>query len=155
PEDKGRDGCRTPIPWDEGDAPNGFTSGTPWLPVKPAQSALNVASQNADAGSTLAFYRTMLAWRKTHDVLLDGDITFFKTSEPVLAFRRSKDDAAMLIVFNLSPEPRDVTLTGVPSGTALAPVSQHAALAGKTLQLGANGYAFIPFTGASKARVSY
>tara|TARA_R110002124_G_scaffold44422_14_gene135592 strand:- start:10172 stop:11527 length:1356 start_codon:yes stop_codon:yes gene_type:complete len=61
PEDKGRDGCRTPIPWEEGAAPNGFTTGTPWLPVKPAQSALNVASQNADETSTLAFYRRILA----------------------------------------------------------------------------------------------
>ncbi len=38
---KGRDGCRTPMPWDAA-APNlGFTSGTPWLPLgaahKPAR----------------------------------------------------------------------------------------------------------------------
>ena len=44
PEYKGRDGCRTPIPWDEGEAPNGFTTGKPWLPVKPPHSALAVAA---------------------------------------------------------------------------------------------------------------
>jgi alpha-glucosidase len=155
PEDKGRDGCRTPMPWDEGDTPNGFTSGTPWLPIKPAQSALNVAGQNADDNSTLAFYRTILAWRKNHRVLRDGDITFFKTAEPVLAFRRSKGESSMLIVFNLSPEPREINVAGVPNGTEVDPISQHAVLAGKRLQLGANGYAFIPLNGASKARVSY
>ena len=53
PEYKGRDGCRTPMPWDEGEAPNGFTTGKPWLPVKPEHSALNVAAQNADPDSTL------------------------------------------------------------------------------------------------------
>ena len=74
PEDKGRDGCRTPIPWDAGEAPNGFTTGMPWLPVKPVQSALNVAVQSADENSTLNFYRRILAWRKAHPVLATGDI---------------------------------------------------------------------------------
>ncbi len=56
PEYKGRDGCRTPMPWDEGEAPNGFSTGKPWLPVKPEHSALNVAHQNADPDSVLSFY---------------------------------------------------------------------------------------------------
>lgn len=155
PEDKGRDGCRTPIPWEEGDAPNGFTSGTPWLPVKPAQSALNVARQNADENSTLAFYRTILAWRKSHPALLDGDITFFKTSEPILAFRRDSGETSMLCVFNLSAEMCEVKLSGVSAGTELEPVSQHAALAGKSVQLSANGFAFIAIPLSSKAKFSY
>ena len=155
PEDKGRDGCRTPIPWEQGDAPNGFTSGTPWLPVKPAQSALNVASQDADPNSTLAFYRAILAWRKSHPALREGDITFLKTSEPILAFRRTLGDASLLCVFNLSPDARDVELSGIPRGTKLEAVSQNATLDGKALKLGANGYAFIALPAASKARASY
>jgi alpha-glucosidase len=142
PEDKGRDGCRTPIPWDEGEAPNGFTTGTPWLPVKPPQSALNVALQNADENSTLAFYRTILAWRRSHPVLSDGDIDFLKTPEPILAFRRTGPDANMLCVFNLSPETQQLTLTGT-DATPEA-ISQHANLTDGTLTLGPNGYAFIP-----------
>jgi alpha-glucosidase len=155
PEDKGRDGCRTPIPWDQGDAPNGFTSGTPWLPVKPAQSALNVAAQDADPNSTLAFYRAILAWRKSQPALREGSITFFKTVEPILAFRRTLGESAMLCVFNLSSEAREVAVTGTPRGAELEAVSQNAALAGKALKLGANGYAFIALPAASKAKVSY
>ena len=35
---KGRDGCRTPMPWDSA-APNlGFTTGAPWLPLGPRTS---------------------------------------------------------------------------------------------------------------------
>ena len=61
PEYKGRDGCRTPMPWD-GEAPHaGFTTGLSWLPVKPEQAERHVAGQEADPGSTLAFYRRMLA----------------------------------------------------------------------------------------------
>lgn len=141
PEDKGRDGCRTPMPWDEGEAPNGFTTGTPWLPVKPPQSALNVATQDADENSTLAFYRAILAWRRTHPVLSHGDIDFLKTQEPILAFRRSNGEAGMLCVFNLSPEPHELKITA--EGAALETISGNAGLADGKLTLGPNGYAFL------------
>ena len=154
PEDKGRDGCRTPMPWDEGDAPNGFTTGTPWLPVKPAQSALNVARQNADAHSLLAYYRQIIAWRKSQAVLFDGDITFFKTAEPVLAFRRFSDTETMLCIFNLSAEPLEVTLSGGKDGT-LASLSSNASLSGTSLALGPNGSAFVSLPAGSKAKVKY
>src|SRR6185503_21253765 len=40
---KGRDGCRTPMPWNA-DAPNlGFTTGMPWLPLGAAHEALAVS----------------------------------------------------------------------------------------------------------------
>jgi len=154
PQDKGRDGCRTPIPWDEGNPPNGFTTGTPWLPVKPPQSTLNVAGQQADPGSTLAFYRTILAWRKAHPVLALGDIGFFDLAEPILAFRRATEAGAMLCVFNLSPNEQAVAVSGLHEGTMLEPVSERAVLADATLRLGANGYAFIAIDVSSTAAIS-
>ena len=154
PEDKGRDGCRTPMPWTVGEAPNGFTTGTPWLPVKPAQSALSVASQAGDANSTLAFYRRVLAWRKTQAVLALGDIAFFDVSEPVLAFRRTLDGQSMLCIFNLSAGAHQLTLAGLPAGAVLEPVSESAALTGRSLQLGANGYAFVALDAETKLSVA-
>jgi alpha-glucosidase len=142
PEDKGRDGCRTPIPWDEGEAPNGFTKGKPWLPVKAPQSALNVAGQEANENSMLAFYRRALAWRRGHEVLFDGDIVFLKTAEPVLAFRRTGESANMVCIFNLSAEPLTVTLTGLADGEAPEALSQGATLGRNKLALGPNGFAF-------------
>jgi len=142
PEDKGRDGCRTPMPWLAHAPHGGFTTGTPWLPLKAAQAALSVEAEDADPASTLSYYRQVLAWRKTHPGLRDGAIAFFKTAEPVLAYRRSGGDADLICVFNLSPEPRAITLaafTPVPE-----PVSHHAALSGPTLTLGPNGYAIFP-----------
>ena len=143
PEDKGRDGCRTPIPWDEGDAPNGFTTGTPWLPVKPPHSGLSVAAQAADPDSMLAFYRKILAWRRTRPVLYDGDIEFFRTAEPILAFRRRGETGVVTCVFNLSPESHSLSLTGLPDGAALDTISHNADLDHRTLSLGANGYALL------------
>jgi len=112
PEYKGRDGERTPIPWDEGEAPNGFSSAKPWLPVKPEHSALNVAGQNADPNSVLNFYRLALAFRKGHSALIDGDIEFFKVSEPVLAFRRANKDESLVCIYNLSAETLKVKVEG-------------------------------------------
>ncbi|MDB5539646.1 MAG: Maltodextrin glucosidase [Devosia sp.] len=147
PEYKGRDGARTPMPWDEGEAPNGFSNGKPWLPVKEAHSLLNVAGQNADPDSTLNFYRQALAFRRAHPVFATGDIDFFKVAEPLLAFRRTGKDETITALFNLSAEPITVTLEG---GEGLEPMDlSHGAERRKSrLKLAANGFAF--FSGEMK-----
>jgi alpha-glucosidase len=106
PEFKGRDGCRTPMPWDAEWANAGFSAGTPWLPVPPehAQRAANV--QSVDPSSPLNFARNMLAWRRNFPQLAIGDIKFFDAPEPVLAFRRDLAGAPTLFaVFNLGNTP--------------------------------------------------
>ncbi|HWV20906.1 MAG TPA: alpha-glucosidase family protein [Devosia sp.] len=141
PEDKGRDGCRTPMPWQR-DLPHaGFSTATPWLPVKAAHLALSVDAQNADPDSTLNFFRKFIAWRKSHPALLTGSIAFFKTDEPILAFRRSAGNKDLICVFNLSPEERTATLSNTEPN--LEPVSHNARLAGKALTLGPNGFAVV------------
>ncbi len=154
PEYKGRDGCRVPIAWEDGPAPNGFTTGKPWLPVKPELSALNVAHQNADAHSMLNHYRAMLALRREHDELAHGDMRFFRTSEPVLAYRRDYEGKALLCAFNLSTEPVSVRLVKAAGAKLLEPSA--ADLKGATLNLPANGFAFIALDdGAPEARIAY
>jgi alpha-glucosidase len=146
PEYKGRDGCRTPIPWEEGEAPNGFSSARPWLPVKPAHSSLNVAHQEADPASTLHFYRAMIAFRKAHPVLTDGDIEFFKVAEPLLAFRRfgsKSSNEALTCLFNLSADPITVTLTGA-EGIEPLDISEGVTLKKSKLTLAPNAFAFLP-----------
>jgi alpha-glucosidase len=155
PEYKGRDGCRTPIPWEEGEAPNGFTTGKPWLPVKLPQSALNVAGQEADEHSMLAYYRKALAWRRTHDALVDGDISFFKVSEPVLAFRRTGEAGNVVCIFNLSPAPVRVTITGLDNGAVPEAVSEAAIVARTKLGLGPNGFAFFTEPAGKRLEVTF
>jgi alpha-glucosidase len=102
---KGRDGCRTPMPW--GPGPNlSFTSGTPWLPLAPAHVALTVAAQERDPGSALAFARAMLKARSAHDSLRDADLILQDTPLPILAFRRGE----ILCVFNLGRTTMDWVL---------------------------------------------
>ncbi|MGV3650361.1 MAG: alpha-amylase family glycosyl hydrolase, partial [Devosia sp.] len=137
PEYKGRDGCRTPMPWDEGEAPNGFTTGKPWLPIKAPHSRLNVERQEGQADSLLAYYREALAFRRGRKELRAGDIAFLKTPEPVLAFRRTLDGQEALCVFNLSPEPQSLKLR-VKGDLAFEQAATHE---GAMLQLGPNGFA--------------
>lgn len=139
PQYKGRDGERTPMPWEPGEAPNGFSTGRPWLPIKPEHSALNVATENTNPDSTLARYRAALAFRRAHPALIDGDITFFKVNEPVLAFRRTDDVESVVCLYNLSPTTVKITVRG--EGTLL--LSQAAERRKEKVTLGPNGFAFI------------
>jgi alpha-glucosidase len=144
PEPVGRDNTRTPMVWDG--SPNaGFTTGRPWLPVKPEQAARNVAAQTGVQGSVLAHYRSALAFRRASAALRDGKTRFLDLREPLLAFTRSEGAGALLCLFNLSPVARSLSVTGAgaPTGPSL-----QATLTNDRLTLGPNAAAFLPITGA-------
>lgn len=102
PRFKGRDGCRTPMPW-RSDAPaGGFSGGTPWLPLADDHRPLAVDRQEADPDSPLNFCRRFLAWRKTRPALLAGDIAILETEDPVFAFERSRDGERLVCAFNIA-----------------------------------------------------
>lgn len=87
----------------------------------------------------------MLAFRRDQTLLREGDFQCFETREPVLAFLRASGDKALGCVFNLSATPVDVELRGLRLGDG-AP-RQEATLAGDTLALGPNGFAFLDCVG--------
>ncbi len=61
---RGRDGCRVPLPWSGAMPSYGFGPGAAsWLPQPLDWAPLTVAAQEPDPGSTLAFYRRALACR--------------------------------------------------------------------------------------------
>ena len=101
PSFKGRDGCRTPMPW-EADERGGFTQGRPWLPLPPEHRAISVASQLNRDQSHLQRFRRFLAWRRQQPALLYGGIRFVDLGQGILAFVREHADQQLLCVFNLS-----------------------------------------------------
>lgn len=101
PEFKGRDGCRTPMPWNPAASNGGFSEGTPWLPVPPEHVARAVSVQEASDTMPLRHVRRFLGWRKELDVLKRGQITFHDTQGDVLAFTRLHEGERILCVFNL------------------------------------------------------
>jgi alpha-glucosidase len=110
PEFEGRDGCRTPMPWDETLPNAGFSDADPWLPIPDDHLPLSVARQERDEASVLNFTRTFLRWRRRHPALIEGDIAFVPTDPGVFAFRRMTGDRSVLVVLNLADHERTVAL---------------------------------------------
>ncbi|MBT0956690.1 DUF3459 domain-containing protein [Alphaproteobacteria bacterium KMM 3653] len=101
PEFKGRDGCRTPMVWDNGNSFGGFSEVRPWLPVAADHLNRSVAAQEADAGGLLHHYRRMIALRRKHAALAKGEMTGMKARGTVLSFERLHEGARMLCLFNI------------------------------------------------------
>lgn len=97
----GRDGARTPMPW-ESSAPNaGFSSTEPWLPVDPRHVALSVDRQAGVETSVLESTRRLLKLRRDHAALRDGEIGFVACTDDLLAFERRAGNERLLCLFNL------------------------------------------------------
>ncbi|MGI2259906.1 alpha-glucosidase family protein [Shewanella sp. GXUN23E] len=142
PNFKGRDGCRTPMPWQQDGEFAGFSTVTPWLPAVDTHKPLAVDVQQADELSVLKATQAFLHWRKTQQVLLAGSIRFADLSEPLLGFWREYQGQRLLCVFNLSGEAQSVSLDGIASnGVQLAPGGVE--VSGNTLHLPPFGYAVL------------
>jgi len=101
---KGRDGCRTPMPWDAAQPGMGFSRGTPWLPLGPDHAALSVEAQECDMGSNLEYARLLLAARRASSALRLGTQVLLDAPLPLIAFLREHGDEKLLCIFNLGPE---------------------------------------------------
>jgi alpha-glucosidase len=104
--DRGRDGCRVPLPWSGTAAPFGFSpdgsAAAPWLPQPADFAAVTVEAQDGDPGSMLTLYRAALALRHEHPALGDGEFGWLPSAPGVLAFSRGSGFAC---VVNLSAGP--------------------------------------------------
>ncbi|WP_017219239.1 alpha-glucosidase family protein [Pseudoalteromonas sp. NJ631] len=113
PNFKGRDGCRTPLPWTKAKTNAGFSESKPWLPVSEAHALRAVDEQAVDSNSTLSYYQAFLQWRNAQPALKTGDIEFIDTPEPVLAFYRKTQTQTLLCAFNLAATQQSATLPEV------------------------------------------
>jgi alpha-glucosidase len=125
PEDKGRDGCRTPMPWDGNQPAAGFSNGLrvkPWLPL-PAQHVRNaVAETERNPEAALNFVRAFLAWRRQDMTMVRGAVRFLKGTEDVLALVRTPampdQGGSWLCIFNFSDALVQVSLNDAPASAA-------------------------------------
>ncbi|WOD40254.1 alpha glucosidase [Nodosilinea sp. E11] len=122
----GRDGSRTPMPWQANAVSAGFSSREDtWLPVPQAHHGFAVDVQNQDPSSLLNTWRGLLHWRKDQPALMQGECHILETEEPFFAFIREAPQQRLLCIFNLSAEtthfdlPEDMlsctTATGISS----------------------------------------
>ena len=111
PEFKGRDGCRTPMPW-SADAPHaGFTTADkPWLPVADTHTALAVDRQLDQPDSLLTHFTQLLHWRREQPALQHGSLALLPPHEQVLGFVREHGNQRLLCLFNFSERPATLVL---------------------------------------------
>ncbi len=105
PEFKGRDGCRTPMVWQDDAVNAGFSSGVPWLPVSHDHASRAVSAQEADPGALLHHYRRVIGFRRSHPALLRGDHDTVQASGSIVHFRRISPEEELFVAINLSAEP--------------------------------------------------
>jgi alpha-glucosidase len=102
PKFRGRDGCRTPIPWVHDNPHGGFSDVRPWLPMAVEHLERAVSRQDRDEDSTLNHYRQMIAYRKARPALIRGDLRVIEAADDYLSVVRSLDGQRVFAAFNLS-----------------------------------------------------
>ncbi|RZI42442.1 alpha-glucosidase [Herbaspirillum sp. HC18] len=138
PKFKGRDGCRTPMPWTNA-THGGFSEVEPWLPVDPVHIGLNVESQENQVGSILRFAREMIALRKSRPDLSRGRIEMLEAPEGVLAFARVHEENKTYCLFNM-----DITPKKMPANTCGDMLlGQHAEMQDGYVVLGVSGFCLL------------
>jgi alpha-glucosidase len=126
PQFKGRDGCRTPHPWQKDAKHAGFTEGKPWLPVSSEHADKSVDSQCQAIGSVLNSYRHFNKWRKGQQALRYGDIKFIDTAEPLLTFIREFEGDKLLVCFNFSDKSHTIALSSLTAhNDQLTAITEH------------------------------
>lgn len=124
--ERGRDGCRVPMPWEGSAPPFGFsTSPDTWLPIPADWSAMTVERQGADPDSMLNFFRELIRLRRSAFRFEGNDVEWVRIEEQVIAFR----SGGVLCVLNtgdrsvpLDPG-RVLASSSPPAGGRLAPDS--------------------------------
>ena len=102
--ERGRDGCRVPMPWSGDEPPFGFSeSHEVWLPMPPEWAALTVAAQEGNPDSTFEFYRRAIELR--HRRLPIGGTVEFLASPPDVVILRGDDGVTCVLNAGTSPVP--------------------------------------------------
>ncbi len=152
PRDKGRDGCRTPMPWQAAAPAAGFTTGVPWLPADAAHAALAVDAQEADPGSTLHLSRRLMALRRCHAALRLGAFESRHADESLLVFERCGDASRVLCAFNLGDAASAFPLGFDPRGQDEALWLHGARIDGRRLLLPPGAACILPLPPEDRCR---
>jgi alpha-glucosidase len=98
---KGRDGCRVPIPWNKDGSSFGFGVDGSWLPQPEEWGGLSVEAQDGVPGSTLEMYRTALRLRSEH-LVGDESLEWVESGPTTMTFRRG---SGVTVVVNFGQDP--------------------------------------------------
>jgi len=130
---KGRDGCRTPMVWDDS-ALGGFSTVEPWLPVDAKHLPLSVAVQEANPDALLHKVRQLIHWRQKQPALVNGELSQCDLGNgQLIGLVREYQGERLLVVINMTNTSQSATLND-----AISVLDGHgftSTLEGKTLTL--------------------
>ena len=98
---QGRDGERTPMPWDDS-AHAGFSTHTPWLRLGGDAALKHVAAQDKDPLSMLAMTRALFKLRKQEPALSRGEWSALYADDHSLSYERILGQDRFAILLNLT-----------------------------------------------------
>jgi alpha-glucosidase len=138
--DRGRDGCRVPIPWDGDSSPFGFGApgSEPWLPQPAGWKTLTVAAETGDPESMLELYRAALHIRRSIPSLGPGPLSWLPSAGGVVTFARGDDFVCIANTSQVSvalPKHDAVLLASAPIENSLLPADAAAWLRVSDLRL--------------------
>jgi alpha-glucosidase len=105
---KGRDGCRVPMPWLRGRPYAGFSTAPTWLPEPAGWDRFAVDAQLASYGSVLRQYMRTLALRRRLATRLADQLEWCPAPDGVLLFRRG----ALVVACNFGHRPVELEVEG-------------------------------------------
>lgn len=110
-----RDNARTPMQWSA--QPNGgFTTGTPWIPVNPNHSEINVEAALADPNSVFHHYRKLIALRHNNEIVARGNFELLiPDDERFWVFTRQLGSERWLVVANMKSALHTLPMQELPS----------------------------------------
>ena len=105
-----RDNARTPYQWDATENA-GFTTGKPWMKVNPRYEEINYAADRASENSIFEYYKKVIAMRKEHPAIVDGDFNVLLDEHPqMIIYTRSCAREKLLVIANFTNDTVDVVL---------------------------------------------
>jgi alpha-glucosidase len=138
PQQKGRDGERTPMQWNPGPQAGFSTNPHTWLPIPPNYKTINVATESAQPASQLNWFKQLIRLRRDIPALHSGTMTMLDTTNPdVLSYIRTTGSApAVVVAMNFTATPKTITLdlshSGVTGTTVRTLAADDASLASTT-----------------------
>ncbi|MBP3305240.1 MAG: alpha-glucosidase [Oscillospiraceae bacterium] len=101
---KSRDNARTPYQWDSSENA-GFSTGKPWIKVNPRYKDINLEADRKSPDSIFAYYQKLIAMRKVHPAMIDGDLQFLLPEHPqMIVYLRKCLRETLLVIANYSGE---------------------------------------------------
>jgi alpha-glucosidase len=113
PKEKGRDGERTPMQWDDSKNSGFSDASTTWLPVPPNYTTINVKTEESDPDSLFNWYKQLIAMRRDDPTLRDGRQVMLDESNPsVLSYVREgvAGHPAVVVALNFTDQPQTISL---------------------------------------------